>query len=61
MSRRLRQLIEKQPQVKVAQQVQDNGLNRGWFAALAFIFASVFYFYGYYFFGSTVWRVLMGH
>jgi hypothetical protein len=60
MSARLRQLIKNQPQVKVAQHVQDDSINNVWVATLAFIFAGVFYFYGYYFFGETVWRVLVG-
>jgi hypothetical protein len=57
--RQLRQLIENQPQVKVAQHVQDSSVNQALFVTLAFTFAGVFYFFGYYFW-DTVWRVLMG-
>ena len=59
MSRRLRQLIENQPKVKVAQHAHDAGWDKTWFAALAAIFAGVFYFFGYYFWG-TLWRALTG-
>jgi hypothetical protein len=57
--RRLRQLIENQPQIKVAQHVQDGSVDKTLFVTLAFAFAGVFYFFGYYFW-HTVWRVLMG-
>jgi hypothetical protein len=61
MSRQLRRLIKNQPRIKVAQHVHDNSTDKvAWFVTLAFAFAGVFYFFGYYFWG-TVWRVLSGN
>ncbi len=59
MSKRLRRLIESQPQIKVAQHAQDNTLEKVWFVTLAAVFAGAFYFFGYYFLG-TVWHALTG-
>ena len=58
MSAQLRQLIQNQAQSKVAQASHDS-LDKAWFTTLATLFAGVFYFYGYYFFGG-LWRVLEG-
>ncbi|HEX9926278.1 MAG TPA: hypothetical protein VGD99_26715 [Anaerolineae bacterium] len=60
MSRRLRQLIENQLQVKVASQAQTDALEKTRFTMLALFCAGVFYFYGYYFLGEVLWRVLSG-
>ncbi len=59
MSKRLRRLIESQPQIKVAQHTQSNDANNVWFAALATLFAGVFYFFSYYFWGA-LWHALSG-
>jgi hypothetical protein len=50
--------LENQTQVKVVAQAHDT-LSNVWFVALAFFFASVFYFWGYYFW-ANLWRVLTG-
>ena len=61
MSRRYRQLIANQAKVKVVAQAHDTSVaNKVWFVTLAAFFAGVFYFFGYYFWGSVVWRVLAG-
>jgi hypothetical protein len=59
VSKQLRQLIEKQAQVKVAQQTHNADLGQLWFGALALFVAGVFYFWAYYFWGEG-WRVLTG-
>jgi len=49
-----------QSKVQVAVQAQDNAASvQFWFVALAFFFAGVFYFWGYYFW-ANLWRVLTG-
>ena len=58
MSAQLRQLIQNEAQIQVAQASHDS-LDKAWFTTLATLFAGVFYFYGYYFFGG-LWRVLEG-
>ena len=60
MSRRLRQLIENQAKVKVAQHAQEDVLGLVWFATLVAVSAGVFYFWAYYFLGATG-GVLTGH
>ena len=59
MSKRLRRLIENQPQIIVAQHTHDNTMDKVWYATLAALFAGVFYFFGYYF-GGTLWHALTG-
>ena len=59
VSKRLRQLIEQQAQIKVAQRTQDADLSAVWFGTLAVFTAGVFYFWAYYFWGDW-WRVLTG-
>jgi len=60
MSKRYRHLIENQSKVKVMAQAHDAASDKAWFAMLAAVFAGIFYFFGYYFFGSNWWRVLAG-
>jgi hypothetical protein len=57
MSKQLDQLTQSRTQVAVHS--QDGASARFWFVALAFFFAGVFYFYGYYFW-ADLWRVLTG-
>ena len=59
MSKRLRRLLESQPQIKVAQHAHDDNMDKVWFATLAAVFAGAFYFFGYYFWGA-VWHALTG-
>ena len=60
MSKKLRELIQNQAKVKVAQQAHDNNVNNIFYPVFAIVSASFFYFYGY-FFGDTIWRVLTGN
>ncbi len=61
MSRRYHQLIENQAKVRVVAQAHDASADhKVWFMTLAAFFAGVFYFFGYYFWGDEVWRVLAG-
>jgi len=48
-----------QSKIQVAVQAQDTASVQFWFVALAFFLASVFYFWGYYFW-ANLWRVLTG-
>jgi hypothetical protein len=57
MSKLSHQLTQSKTQVAV--QSQDTASAKFWFVALAFFFAGVFYFYGYYFW-ADLWRVLTG-
>jgi hypothetical protein len=57
MSKQPHQLTQSKMQVAV--QSQDTASAQVWFVALAFFFASVFYFWGYYFW-ANLWRVLTG-
>jgi len=59
VSRRYLHHLENQAKVKVVQHAQDIDLRSFWFAALAVVFAGVFYFWAYYF-GGDWWRVLTG-
>lgn len=52
MSRRLRQLIENELKIKVAQHAQEDFMGKFWFAALVASAAGVFYFFSYYFLGA---------
>ena len=52
MSRRLRQLIENESKIKVAQHAQEDSMGKFWLAALVAFAAGVFYFWSYYFFGA---------
>jgi hypothetical protein len=62
MSPKQRQLIQNQARVKVIAQTHDNAsANKIWFATLAAaVFAAVFYFFSYYFWGNEVWLALSG-
>jgi hypothetical protein len=59
VSKRYLRLIENQAKVKVVQHAHNADLGHVWFGALAVIFAGVFYFWAYYFWGDW-WRVLTG-
>ena len=59
MSKRIRQSINDEIQVKVIAQTRDHGLGMVWYLTLAAIFAGVFYFWGYYFW-AFLGRVLAG-
>jgi hypothetical protein len=53
MSKRLRQLIESQHQVQVAQHTADNpGLVVVWYTGLAAFSAASFFYFWYYFWGQ---------
>jgi hypothetical protein len=51
--------LKNQTEVKAVQSAQNIDLSGYWFAALAVVFAGVFYF-GAYYFGGDWWRVLTG-
>jgi hypothetical protein len=58
MSRQIEQLIQEQPQVRVI--AQTHNTNDLWFKTLVAMSAGVFYFFGYYFWGDSVWSTLTG-